>query len=137
MAEYLIITGLSGAGRSTAAATFEDLRLVRHRQPAARTDRQGRRARRARPGRVRAGLLSSSAAAARSAIAELAPAIQSAAPDRGTGAGRCSSTPSDDVLVRRFEGTRRRHPVEAEGVLAAIHARAGDARCASATRPTS
>jgi UPF0042 nucleotide-binding protein len=27
---------------------------------------------------------------------------------------------SDEVLVRRFEGTRRRHPVEADGLLAAI-----------------
>ena len=36
MSEFLVVTGMSGAGRSTAAAALEDLGLVRHRQPAGR-----------------------------------------------------------------------------------------------------
>ena len=44
VSEFLIITGMSGAGRSQAADTFEDLGLVRDRQPAAGAHRQGGRA---------------------------------------------------------------------------------------------
>ena len=36
MSEFVVITGLSGAGRSQAADDLEDLGLVRHRQPARR-----------------------------------------------------------------------------------------------------
>ena len=40
--DLTIVTGMSGAGRSTAAHVLEDLGLLRHRQPAAGADRQGR-----------------------------------------------------------------------------------------------
>ena len=33
--DLIIVTGMTGAGRSTAAKALEDLGLLRHRQPAA------------------------------------------------------------------------------------------------------
>ena len=40
MSEFVVVTGMSGAGRSTAAAALEDVGLVRHRQPARRPDHE-------------------------------------------------------------------------------------------------
>ncbi len=118
MAEYLVVTGMSGAGRSSAAATLEDAGwfvidnlppslLVRVAELAGRGDSELERYCFVAG---RGGLES---------IAELGPAIESL---RATGARvrvlflDCS----DEVLVRRYEGTRRRHPVDGEGVLDAI-----------------
>ena len=44
MSEFVVITGLSGAGRSPGGRRPRGPRLVRHRQPAARADPQGGRA---------------------------------------------------------------------------------------------
>ena len=104
---------MSGAGRSTAAAALEDwagsssttcppaliMKMVEmvgrpgseHRAGGA-GDRPGRE-------RLGTGVLRRPARGSRRAAA--------AQP----GSGSCSSTPPDDVLVRRFEGTRRRHPL--------------------------
>jgi UPF0042 nucleotide-binding protein len=118
VAEYLVVTGMSGAGRSSAAATLEDAGwfvidnlppslLVRVAELAGRGDSELERYCFVAG---RGGLES---------IAELGPAIESL---RATGARvrvlflDCS----DEVLVRRYEGTRRRHPVDGEGVLDAI-----------------
>jgi UPF0042 nucleotide-binding protein len=118
MAEYLIVTGLSGAGRSSAAATLEDLgwfvvdnlppallgKLSELTSgPAADLDRFCFVAGRGGP----------------ETIAEWPPAV-AALKASGARVRVLFLDAADDVLVRRFEGTRRRHPVEGEGVLSAI-----------------
>ena len=118
MAEYLIVAGLSGAGRSTAAAALEDFGwFVIDNLPPALVGKVAELA--ALPGNEfdrfcfvvgRGGLES---------VAEIVPAIEDL---RASGARVrvLYLDASDEVLVRRFSGTRRRHPVEAEGVLEAI-----------------
>jgi UPF0042 nucleotide-binding protein len=117
VAEYLIITGLSGAGRSQAGATLEDLgwfvidnmpttlitkvaELVL--APGTETDRVtfvvGRDA-------EQLGELAAPIGQLRSTGSKVTVLFLEA---------------SDEVLVRRFEGTRRRHPMGREGVTEAI-----------------
>jgi UPF0042 nucleotide-binding protein len=117
VAEYLIITGLSGAGRSQAGATLEDLgwfvidnmpttlitkvaELVL--APGTETDRVtfvvGRDA-------EQLGELEAAIGQLRSTGSKVTVLFLEA---------------SDEVLVRRFEGTRRRHPMGREGVTEAI-----------------
>ncbi len=117
VAEFLIITGLSGAGRSQAAATFEDLGwfvidnmptaliskvadLVT--APGSETDRVA----------LVVGRTGGQLEELSSAVAQL----------RGTGARVkvLFLEASDEVLVRRYEGTRRRHPMAGEGVVDSI-----------------
>jgi UPF0042 nucleotide-binding protein len=126
MAEFLIITGLSGAGRSQAGATFEDLGwfvidnmptplitkvadLMTTAEPSGGADGAGAERVALVVGR-RAGQLN-----------ELTGAVEEL---RATIEGRVKVLfleASDEVLVRRFEGTRRRHPVSAaEGVAESI-----------------
>ncbi|HEX3424903.1 MAG TPA: RNase adapter RapZ [Acidimicrobiales bacterium] len=122
MAEFLIITGLSGAGRSQAGATFEDLGwFVIDNMPTPLITKV-------------ADLVnndgSDSGAGERVALVvgrqagqlnELSGALTEL---RATTGGRVKVLfleASDEVLVRRFEGTRRRHPVSAaEGVAESI-----------------
>jgi UPF0042 nucleotide-binding protein len=120
MAEYLILSGLSGAGRSTAAATMEDLGwFVIDNLPPALIGRI------AELGANRDNELERFCfvvgRGGSESIPEVVPALQAL---RATGARvrLLFLDASDEVLVRRFEGTRRRHPVEATGVLEAIHA---------------
>lgn len=117
VADYLIITGLSGAGRSQAGATLEDLgwfvidnmptslitkvaELVL--APGAETDRVafvvGRDA--GQLGELEAALDQLRSTGSRVTVLFLEAA--------------------DEVLVRRFEGTRRRHPLGRQGVTGAI-----------------
>jgi UPF0042 nucleotide-binding protein len=117
VAEYVIITGLSGAGRSQAGATLEDLgwfvidniptalitkvaELVA--SPTSETERValvvGRDA--GQLGDLEAAVDQLVATGARVRIVYL--------------------EASEEVLVRRFEGTRRRHPLGQEAVTAAI-----------------
>ncbi len=118
MSEFLVVTGMSGAGRSTAAASLEDLGwFVIDNLPAALILKMAEMM--ALPG---------------AEIDRVALVI-----GRGGGAGsddlpnvldalRANSNrvrvlfldASDDVLVRRYEGTRRRHPLVARGVEASI-----------------
>jgi UPF0042 nucleotide-binding protein len=119
MAEYLILSGLSGAGRSTAAATMEDLGwFVIDNLPPALIGRI------AELGANRDNELERFCfvvgRGGSESIPEVVPAVLAL---RATGARvrLLFLEASDEVLVRRFEGTRRRHPVEATGVLAAIH----------------
>ncbi len=122
MAEFLIITGLSGAGRSQAGATFEDLGwfvidnmptplITKVAELVADGDADGVTADRVAlvVGR-RAGQLSELAGA----VAELRDTVDGSVKVLFLEA-------SDEVLVRRFEGTRRRHPLgAAEGVVESI-----------------
>ncbi len=121
MAEYVLITGMSGAGRSTVANVFEDLGwFVIDNMPLPLI------------GKV-AELLDVPG----SAIDRVALVVGRNAPDE-LGAGgiphaldqlRATGSrvrlvfleASDDVLVRRYEGTRRRHPsAESEGPLIGV-----------------
>ena len=120
MSVFLVVTGMSGAGRSTAAATLEDLGwFVIDNLPAALITKV-------------AGLVGGRG----SEIDRVALVI-----GRGGGGGeQLENVPAvletlgrkrhrvrvlfldapDDVLVRRFEGTRRRHPLAARGVEESI-----------------
>lgn len=117
MAEFVVVTGLSGAGRSQAGATLEDLGwYVIDNIPT--------------PLIIKVADL----------VAGPAPVVQRVALVVGRHAGQLGELQaaieqlrrsgesvkvlfldaSDEVLVRRFEGTRRRHPLGQEGVLDAI-----------------
>ena len=118
MAEYLILAGLSGAGRSTAAATFEDRGwFVIDNLPPALIGKIAELTSQAGAEYERVCLVSGRGGY--EGIAELAPEIRRL---RSTGARVrvVFLDAPDEVLVRRYEGTRRRHPVEATSVLAAI-----------------
>ncbi len=118
MSEYLVLAGMSGAGRSTAAATFEDRGwFVIDNLPPALIGKVAELTSQAGAEYERVCLVAGRGGY--EGIAELAPEIQRL---RLTGARvRVVFLDSaDDVLVRRYEGTRRRHPVEASGVLSAI-----------------
>lgn len=117
MAEFLIITGMSGAGRSTAADTFEDQGwFVIDNMPPALISKVAELA--AKPGSTtdRVALVVSTSPF----LDELSPAIEVLKKKKGHRVRILFLDAADDVLVRRFEGTRRRHPVEAEGVVDAV-----------------
>ena len=135
--DVTIITGMSGAGRSEAARRARGPRLLRDRQPAADAHRQGRRAgaRRARR-RTRYALVVD---------------VRSGDVPRTTSSPRspsCARTgartrvlfldAADDVLVRRYEASRRRHPLARRRPRLRRHRRrARAARGRSRARPTS
>jgi len=121
VAEFLIITGLSGAGRSQAGATLEDMGwFVIDNMPTALITKVGELV--VAPGseteRVAlvVGRSSDQLEDFADAIAQL----------RSTGARVrvLFLEASDEVLVRRFEGTRRRHPMTGggEGIVESIDA---------------
>ncbi|MGH9120884.1 MAG: RNase adapter RapZ, partial [Acidimicrobiales bacterium] len=115
--EYLVITGLSGAGRSQAGATLEDLGwFVIDNMPTALVAKVAELV--GAPGSVtpRVALVIGRDAGqlgeVESAVAQL----------RGTGAkvSVLFLEASDEVLVRRFDSNRRRHPLAQEGVMESI-----------------
>jgi UPF0042 nucleotide-binding protein len=118
MAEYLIVTGLSGAGRSTAAATLEDLGwFVIDNLPPALIGKISELA--GQPNGDYDRFCFIVGRGGPESVSEVFPAIIGL---RSTGARVrvLFLDATDDVLVRRYEGTRRRHPLEAEGVLNSI-----------------
>lgn len=119
MAEFVIITGLSGAGRSHAGATLEDLGwFVVDNLPTALILQVAELA--MAPGSTRdrvvlvVGRDIEQLDELNLAVAELR--------GRGVRVRTVFLDASDEVLVRRFEGTRRRHPLGREKVLEAIAA---------------
>jgi len=117
MSEYLVVTGMSGAGRSTAGATLEDLGwFVIDNMPSALiakvselVDGTGSEMERVAFVVGRAG----------GDLDDVLPAVD------GLIAGRnrvriLLLDAAEDVLIRRFEGTRRRHPQAARGVVDSI-----------------
>ena len=117
MSEYLVVTGMSGAGRSTAAATLEDLGwFVIDNMPSALiskvsdlVDGTGSEMERVAFVVGRGG----------GDLDDVLPAVD--ALEAGRNRVRILFLDAaDDVLIRRFEGTRRRHPQAARGVIDSI-----------------
>lgn len=118
MSEYVVITGMSGAGRSTAADTLEDSGwFVIDNLPPALIGKVAELVGRPDSETERVALVSGRGGG--EYVAELSEAVQHL---RETGANVrvLFLDAADDVLVRRFENTRRRHPLAVDGVVAGI-----------------
>ena len=117
MSEYLVVTGMSGAGRSTAGATLEDLGwFVIDNMPSALiakvselVDGVGSEMERVAFVVGRGG----------GDLDDVLPAVDALIAARNRVRILFLDAP-DDVLIRRFEGTRRRHPQAARGVVDSI-----------------
>jgi UPF0042 nucleotide-binding protein len=117
MAEFLIITGLSGAGRSQAADTFEDLGwFVIDNMPIALVSKVAELVNAPGSETQRVALV---AGRLGTALDELTAALDQLSTTKSR-VRVLFLDASDEVLVRRFEGTRRRHPFSAEGVAESI-----------------
>ena len=122
--DVTIITGMSGAGRSAAADVLEDLGffVIDNLPPALIA--QGRRAGAGRRGPAAATRSSSTCAPASSSTTS-APRWPSSG-QMGASTRVLFLDAADDVLVRRYEATRRKHPLAAdERVSEGIAQRAG------------
>ena len=119
MAEYLFLIGMSGAGRSTAAATLEDRDwFVIDNLPPSLLGKVAELAN--QPGSEYERLCLVAGRGGYEGIAELPKAIASL---RASGARvrALYLEAADEVLVRRYEASRRRHPIETEsGILDAV-----------------
>jgi UPF0042 nucleotide-binding protein len=119
MAEYLFLIGMSGAGRSTAAAVLEDRGwFVIDNLPPALLGKVAELA--SQPGSEYERLCLVAGRGGYEGISELRPAIATL---RASGARVrvLYLEAPDEVLVRRYEGTRRKHPIDTEtGVLDAV-----------------
>jgi RNase adapter protein RapZ len=119
MSEFLFVTGMSGAGRSTAAAALEDLGwfVIDNLPPALITkvaDLVGR------PGsETERVALVIGRAGGDEYVDDVVPMLARLRKARHQVRVLFLDAP-DDVLVRRFEGTRRRHPLAARGVNESI-----------------
>ncbi|MDA8317773.1 MAG: RNase adapter RapZ [Actinomycetota bacterium] len=119
MARFLVVAGMSGAGRSTAAAALEDLGwFVIDNLPPTLIPKVAELV--GGPGSEvqRVALVIGRGGA--EALADLGPALDDLR--EGATLRLLFLDAADDALVRRFEGTRRRHPVSGEGVAGAISA---------------
>ena len=117
MSEFLIVTGLSGAGRSTAADALEDMGwfVIDNLPPSLIgkvTDLVGR------PG-SETEKVALVVGRGGEGVEELVPAIRTLR-ESIERVRVLYLEAADEVLVRRFEGTRRRHPVWGEGVVEGI-----------------
>jgi len=118
MSEYLVVTGMSGAGRSTAGATLEDIGwFVIDNMPSELISK------------VSELVDGSGAEMKRMAFVvgrfggdldDVLPAVDALKASRKR-VRILFLDAADDVLIRRFEGTRRRHPQEARGVEESIN----------------
>jgi UPF0042 nucleotide-binding protein len=117
MNEYLVVTGMSGAGRSTAAATLEDLGwFVIDNLPPALITKVAELV--GRPGSETERIALVIGRGGQERLADV-PAVLDSLAARNHVRVLFLDAP-DDVLVRRFEGTRRRHPLAARGVEESI-----------------
>ncbi len=117
MTEFVIVTGLSGAGRSQAGAAFEDLGwFVVDNLPTALILNFAALATAPGSGRERVALVVGRDI---EQLGELVPAVAELR-RQGIQVDTIFLDATDEVLVRRFEGTRRRHPLGREKILEAI-----------------
>ncbi len=118
MSEFLVVTGMSGAGRSTAAATLEDLGwFVIDNLPPALITKVAELV--GRPGSETERVALVVGRGGGEQYVDVSPVLDSLRRDRHR-VRVLFLDASDEVLVRRFEGTRRRHPLSASGVEEAI-----------------
>jgi UPF0042 nucleotide-binding protein len=116
--EYLVIAGMSGAGRSTVAAALEDAGwYVIDNMPPSLLGRLDSALERSGGGQERVAVVVGRGGGAQAA--EVLPAVDALA-ERGHKVRVLYLDAPRDVLVRRYEGTRRRHPVAGAGVEGAI-----------------
>ncbi|HYA67262.1 MAG TPA: RNase adapter RapZ [Acidimicrobiales bacterium] len=118
MTEYIVIAGMSGAGRSTASAALEDAGwYVIDNMPASLLVDVADVLGRAGEGQERVVLVIGRGGGAQAE--EALPSIAQLR-DAGHDVKILFLDAPTDVLVRRFEGTRRRHPIAAAKVHEAI-----------------
>ncbi len=122
MSEFLVVTGMSGAGRSTAAASLEDLGwFVIDNLPAALIVNMADMVN--LPGaeieRVALVIGRGSGSTGSDYLDDL-PGLLEALAANSNRVRVLFLDASDDVLIRRYEGTRRRHPLAARGVEESI-----------------
>jgi len=114
LSEFLIVSGLSGAGRSTAARAMEDLGWFRvDNMPPAMFAEVARMVTSSPSGTDRVAFVAGTGAFTE----EIGPGIERLRAE-GHRVRILFLDASDEVLVRRFEGTRHRHPLA--GALADI-----------------
>jgi UPF0042 nucleotide-binding protein len=117
VAQFVVVTGLSGAGRSQAGAALEDLGwYVMDNIPTALITKVVDLVSGSGPEAQRVALVVGRDAGQ---LGDLQAAIGQLRAS-GEAVKVLFLDASDEVLVRRFEGTRRRHPLGQEGVLEAI-----------------
>ncbi len=118
MGEYVVITGMSGAGRSTAADTLEDAGwFVIDNLPPALIGKVSELV--GRPGSETERVALVSGRGGGEYVSELTEAVAHLR-ESGAHVRVLFLDAADDVLVRRFENTRRRHPQATDGVVAGI-----------------
>jgi UPF0042 nucleotide-binding protein len=117
MSEFLVITGLSGAGGSTAAGIFEDLGwFVIDNLPPTLIPKVAELAAKQKADETdRVALVVWTSPFLEELLPAIDALIQSGAPTR-----ILFLDASDEVLIRRYEDGRRRHPIAAGGVGDAI-----------------
>ncbi len=118
MSEVLLVTGMSGAGRSTVSAALEDMGwFVIDNLPLELVVRVGELA--TTGSRDYAGV---AFVVGRSGVAppEALLAVEKELQERHANAKILFLDAPDDVLIRRFEGNRRRHPFEASTLAESI-----------------
>jgi RNase adapter protein RapZ len=118
MGEFLVVAGMSGAGRSTVGAALEDLGwFVIDNLPPALITRVAELA--GRPGVEGDRIALVIGRAGTEPYEDIPPILDTLRRSRHRVRVLFLDAP-DEVLVRRFEGTRRRHPLAARGVEESI-----------------
>jgi RNase adapter protein RapZ len=122
MSEFVVVTGMSGAGRSTAAAALEDMGwFVIDNLPAGLIMKMVELVDRPGSGMERVALVigRGSSGTGPEYFDDLPDVLDELRGTRKRVRVVFLDAP-DDVLVRRYEGTRRRHPLAARGVEESI-----------------
>ncbi|MGA2303279.1 MAG: RNase adapter RapZ [Acidimicrobiales bacterium] len=116
MSEFLVVTGMSGAGRSTAADSLEDLGwFVIDNLPAVLIEKMAEMVNLPGAEIERVALV-----IGRGGDLGEVPGVLEALRSNGNRVRVLFLDASDEVLLRRYEGTRRRHPLAARGVEESI-----------------
>ncbi len=114
MSEFVIVAGMSGAGRSNAAAVFEDLNwFVIDNMPPALISKVSELVN--RPGSETERVVLVIGRSGSDYVSELQPELE-ILKSSGARIRVLFLDSSDEVLIQRYEGTRRRHPLGGVGL---------------------